>query len=107
MLRLAFVYGVIAAIVYWNIRGERMLPSNEHARVLAVLWLPALLAGAGYGLWHAVRFFTKATVIDTAIAFKQVGEWRYHNGRILAPPKPADAVDRAAQAEVDKLLESI
>jgi hypothetical protein len=103
LFAIGVIWAVGALVLYWNLEGKGVLPSNDHVRVLAVLWPAALVYGAGWAGLHAFRYVTKSVVTDTVVAFQNVADWRYHEGRILPPPK--DVHEMEARREVDKLLE--
>jgi len=101
----AVIWVVGAAVLYWNLEGRGVFPSNDHVRVFAVCWPFAMFWGLGWSVLKAIRWFTKSAVVDTVVAFHKVGDWRYHEGRILAAPKQLDEHDQKAREEVDQLLE--
>jgi hypothetical protein len=113
MMAVVGVWGVVAFTLYWNLRSARILPSNDHVRVVALLWPLALVGVAGWGLWKLCHLGTKVVVVDTAVSFVRVID-TYKYGRLLPSKasegnalKPSDEFEQQAAQEVDKLLEEI
>ncbi len=113
-LALAFgaaTWGAVALALYWNLRGERALPSNDHARLAALAWPLLLPAALGWLALRVARFLYREAVVETAAAAGRVVD-TYRHGTLLpraASPgndlrPPPDPIDAAAAREVDELL---
>ena len=41
----ATIWAIGAVVVYWNLEGRGIFPSNDHVRVIALIWPIAAMAG--------------------------------------------------------------
>jgi hypothetical protein len=105
LLAIGIIWFTGGFTLYWNLAGKKILPSNEHVRVAAVIWPIAVVGLAGWGILKMLGL-TAGEVKKTVVAFHTVADWRYHEGRILPAPKTPtkDSFDLAAEAEIHKLV---
>jgi hypothetical protein len=104
------LWAVGAFALYWNLRSARILPSNDHVRVLAVLWPVALVGLLGWGIYKLLKLGTRHAVVDTVVSFTRVVD-TYRYGSLLPRHasagndlKPPDEFEREAARIVENLL---
>lgn len=104
-------WGLVMVAVFWSLKGRRLLPSDDHVRVVAMLWPILLPLAAVYLLYRACRFGAREVVVNTAVSIKRVVDMERH-GRLLTVKsstgndlRPPDEHDLAAEKEVNNLLQ--
>lgn len=111
---LGVIWGVVALAVYWNLKGKRILPTNEHCHIFSLFWPILLPTGIIYFVYRLFHAGAKKVVVGTASSFSVVVD-TYKSGKLL-PAKasagnslkpPSDIFEQQAKDEVDKLLKEI
>ena len=111
LLSLGAGWGLVTIALFWNLRGRRLLPSDDHVRVAAMLWPVLIPLGLGYLVYRACHFGAKEVVVDTVVSVRRVVD-TYRHGTLLPARsskgnslRPADDVEVKAAQELETYLQ--
>ena len=113
LLCLSLGWGIGAVVLFFNLKGRRLLPSDHHVRLAATIWPVLIPLGIFYLIYKVFHFGTKEVIVGTVTSFNVVID-TYKHGRLLPAKasagndlRPKDEFETEAAIEVDKLLKEL